>query len=73
MHDNPADDVLAIDRVRTGCGNNVGHGPQRGQPDGLVPWGDVEKIKATPTSNQGGAFVNAPVTPVVIESIRVAP
>ena len=33
----------------------------------------VEKIKATPTSNQGGAFVNAPVTPVVIESIRVAP
>ena len=33
----------------------------------------VNKIKAAPTSNQGGAFVNAPVTPVVIESIRVAP
>jgi cyclophilin family peptidyl-prolyl cis-trans isomerase len=33
----------------------------------------VNKIKATPTSNQGGAFVNAPVTPVVIESIRLAP
>ncbi|MGA7991063.1 MAG: peptidylprolyl isomerase [Thermoanaerobaculia bacterium] len=33
----------------------------------------VSKIKATPTNNQGGAFVNAPVTPVVIESIRVAP
>ncbi len=33
----------------------------------------VNKIKATPTSNQGGAFVNAPVTPVVIESVRVAP
>ena len=33
----------------------------------------VSKIKATPTSNQGGAFVNAPVTPVVIESVRVAP
>jgi peptidyl-prolyl cis-trans isomerase A (cyclophilin A) len=33
----------------------------------------VNKIKATPTSNQGGAFVNAPVTPVVIESARVQP
>jgi len=33
----------------------------------------LAKIKATPTSNQGGAFVNAPVTPVVIESVRVAP
>ena len=33
----------------------------------------VDKIKATPTSNQGGAFVNAPVTQVVIESIRVVP
>jgi peptidyl-prolyl cis-trans isomerase A (cyclophilin A) len=33
----------------------------------------VNKIKATPTSNQGGAFVNAPVTPVVIESVRVQP
>jgi cyclophilin family peptidyl-prolyl cis-trans isomerase len=33
----------------------------------------VAKIKATPTSNQGGAFVNAPVIPVVIESVRVAP
>jgi peptidyl-prolyl cis-trans isomerase A (cyclophilin A) len=33
----------------------------------------VAKIKATPTSNQGGAFVNAPVTPVVIESVRVQP
>jgi peptidyl-prolyl cis-trans isomerase A (cyclophilin A) len=33
----------------------------------------VNKIKATPTSNQGGAFVNAPVTPVVIESIRAVP
>ena len=32
----------------------------------------VNKIKAAPTSNQGGAFVNAPVTPVVIESVRVA-
>ncbi len=33
----------------------------------------VNKIKAAPTSNQGGAFVNAPVTPVVIESVRVQP
>jgi cyclophilin family peptidyl-prolyl cis-trans isomerase len=33
----------------------------------------VNKIKAAPTSNQGGAFVNAPVTPVVIESVRVVP
>jgi cyclophilin family peptidyl-prolyl cis-trans isomerase len=33
----------------------------------------VNKIKSTPTSNQGGAFVNAPVTPVVIESVRVQP
>ena len=33
----------------------------------------VNKIKATPTSNQGGAFVNAPVIPVVIESARVQP
>jgi cyclophilin family peptidyl-prolyl cis-trans isomerase len=33
----------------------------------------VNKIKATPTSNQGGAFVNAPVAPVAIESVRVAP
>ena len=33
----------------------------------------VNKIKAAPTSNQGGAFVNAPVTPVVIESARVQP
>ncbi|MDL2717618.1 MAG: peptidylprolyl isomerase [Acidobacteriota bacterium] len=33
----------------------------------------VNKIKATPKSNQGGAFVDAPVTPVVIESIRVVP
>ena len=33
----------------------------------------VNKIKSTPTSNQGGAFVNAPVTPVVIESARVQP
>jgi peptidyl-prolyl cis-trans isomerase A (cyclophilin A) len=33
----------------------------------------VNKIKSTSTSNQGGAFVNAPVTPVVIESIRVQP
>jgi peptidyl-prolyl cis-trans isomerase B (cyclophilin B) len=33
----------------------------------------VNKIKATPTSNQGGAFTNAPTTPVVIESVRVAP
>lgn len=33
----------------------------------------VNKIKATPTSDQGGAFVNAPVTQVVIESIRVVP
>ncbi len=33
----------------------------------------VNKIKTTPKSNQGGAFVDAPVTPVVIESVRVAP
>jgi peptidyl-prolyl cis-trans isomerase A (cyclophilin A) len=33
----------------------------------------VNKIKSTPTSNQGGAFVNAPVTPVIIESARVQP
>jgi cyclophilin family peptidyl-prolyl cis-trans isomerase len=33
----------------------------------------VNKIKTAPTSNQGGAFVNAPVTPVVIESVRVQP
>ena len=33
----------------------------------------VNKIKATPKSNQGGAFVDAPVTPVVIESIRAVP
>ena len=33
----------------------------------------VNKIKATPTANKGGAFANAPVTPVVIESVRVAP
>jgi cyclophilin family peptidyl-prolyl cis-trans isomerase len=33
----------------------------------------VNKIKSTPTTNKGGAFTNAPVTPVVIESIRVAP
>jgi cyclophilin family peptidyl-prolyl cis-trans isomerase len=33
----------------------------------------VNKIKSAPTSNQGGAFVNAPVTPVVIESVRVQP
>ena len=33
----------------------------------------VNKIKSTSTSNQGGAFVNAPVTPVVIESVRVQP
>ncbi len=33
----------------------------------------VNKIKAVPTSNQGGAFVNAPTTPVVIESVRVQP
>jgi cyclophilin family peptidyl-prolyl cis-trans isomerase len=33
----------------------------------------VNKIKATATSNQGGAFVNAPVTPVIIESVRVQP
>ena len=33
----------------------------------------VNKIKSAPTSNQGGAFVNAPVTPVIIESARVQP
>jgi peptidyl-prolyl cis-trans isomerase B (cyclophilin B) len=33
----------------------------------------VNKIKATPTANKGGAFTNAPVTPVVIESIRLVP
>ncbi|MCM3878068.1 MAG: peptidylprolyl isomerase [Thermoanaerobaculia bacterium] len=33
----------------------------------------VNKIKATPTANKGGAFTNAPVTPVVIESARVVP
>jgi peptidyl-prolyl cis-trans isomerase A (cyclophilin A) len=33
----------------------------------------VNKIKSTPTKNAGGAFTNAPVTPVVIESIRLVP
>jgi cyclophilin family peptidyl-prolyl cis-trans isomerase len=33
----------------------------------------VNKIKATPTANKGGAFTNAPVTPVVIESVRLEP
>ncbi len=33
----------------------------------------VNKIKATPTTNKGGAFTNAPVTQVVIESIRLVP
>ncbi len=31
----------------------------------------VDKIKATPTTNKGGPFSDAPVTPVVIESATV--
>ena len=33
----------------------------------------VNKIRNAPTQNAGGAFTNAPVTPVVIESIRLVP
>jgi cyclophilin family peptidyl-prolyl cis-trans isomerase len=33
----------------------------------------VNQIRNTPTQNGGGAFTNAPVTPVVIESIRLVP
>jgi len=33
----------------------------------------VNNIRNTPTQNSGGAFTNAPVTQVVIESIRVVP
>ena len=33
----------------------------------------VNKIKDVPKSNRGGAFTDAPTTPVVIESVRVAP
>ena len=33
----------------------------------------VDKIKAVPTRNQGGAFLNLPTTPVVIQSATLLP